>query len=487
VSATSDLIDTPEAGGVAIRGGALQLGGYIVGTAAAVVPAALLLRHLGVVETGEYVTVLSLVSLTGGLTEAGLAAIGVRELSTLTGASARRFFANLIGLRLVFAAAGVLVALAFAALSGYDATLVLGTLLAGAGQVLASTQVSYVLPLLARLRFRATTAVDVLRQLATAATVIALVLVGAPLLAFWAATIPAALATIALASGMVRRFMPVRPAFDRSVSAPIVRRTLPYSMATAVGLVYFRLAILVMSHVTGGHQTGYYGASFRVVEVLFLVPQILVGSALPIFARAARDDRERLRYALGRTVDACLLLGLATSLALVTGASFIVAVIAGPKFAPAVPVMRIQGVALIGTFLGASFTYGLLSLGRYREMLTINLLVLALSGVLTAVLAAAHGATGAATATTAVEALYTVALAATLVCAGVRPGVSISRAWRAVLAALLGLLAMVPAGLPSVARPLMALSVYGAGLLVLRAVPGELLEQIPGLRGRVAG
>lgn len=477
-----DLLDTPDAGVAAIRGGAVRIAGYVAGVAVSVVSSALLLRHLGVVAVGQYVTVLSLVTLAGGVTEAGLAAIGVRELSTLSQGRAQSFFRGLSGLRLAFVSAGVLFAVAFAALSGYSSTLVAGTLLAGTGLVLATVQVSYSLPLVARLRLQWVTAVEVLRQIGTAVAIVALVLAGAPLLPFWAATIPASIAAAVLGALLIRRSMPLRPAFDRAIWGALLRRTLPYSMAAAVGVVYFRLAILIMSHVANSQQTGYYGASFRIIEVLFVVPQLLVGSALPIFSRAARDDRERLDYALGRTVDVCLLLGLAVGLSLVTGATFVIGVVAGAKFAPAIAVLRIQGLALIATFAGAALGYALLSLGRYREVLLINLSALVLSGTLTGVLASRNGAVGAASATTAVEVLYTGMLAVAVLRAGIRPQVSIGRMCRAVLAALLGALALVPASLPSIVRPTLALGVYCVALLALRAVPTELLEQIPRLR-----
>jgi O-antigen/teichoic acid export membrane protein len=276
--------------------------------------------------------------------------------------------------------------------------------------------------------------------------------------------------------------MPLLPTFDRGVWGPLLHRTLPYSMAAAVGVVYFRLAILIMSHVASGQQTGYYGASFRIIEVLFVVPQLIVGSTLPIFSRAARDDRKRLDYALGRTFDACLLLGVAVGLSLITGASFIISVVAGPKFAPAADILRIQGFALIATFVGAVLGYALLSLARYRELLLINLAVLLLSGLLTGVLASRYGALGAAVATTAVEILYTAILAVAVVRSGVRPQVSIAGMPRAALAALLGALALAPPNLPNVVRPLLAVTVYCVTLLVLRAVPRELLDQIPRLR-----
>jgi O-antigen/teichoic acid export membrane protein len=483
VADAQDVLDTPAAGVAAIRGGALRIAGYTLGVAASVVSSALLLRYLGVVATGEYVTVLSLVTIAAGVTEAGLAAIGVRELSTLPPDRAGSFLRSLSGLRLVCAFAAVVFAITFAVLSGYSTTLVLGTLLAGGGFVLLTWQTTYLLPLLARLQLRQVTTVELIRQLGTVVLIITLVLTGAPLLPFWGATVPAGIVGTALGALLIRRSMPLRPGFDLVVWGSVLRRTLPYSMAAAVGVVYFRLAILIVSHVSSGQQTGYYGASFRIVEVLFVVPQLIVGSTLPIFSRAARDDRERLNYTLGRTFEACLLLGLAVGLSLVTGATFIVDVIAGPKFAPAAVVLRIQGLALIATFVGAVLGYALLSLGRYREVLLINLGVLVLGGVLTGVLASAYGATGAAGATTAVEVLYTAMLAVAVMRAGARPRVSSSGMRRAILAAVLGALALVPPDLPNIVRPVLALGVYCAALLALDTVPHELLDQIRLLRG----
>ena len=477
-----DLLDSSAAGGAAIRGGAFRIVGYAVGVAVSIVSSALLLRHLGVVAAGRYITVLSLVTLAGGITDWGLTALGVRELSTLSRGAGRAFFAGLSGLRLVFVVGAMAFACAFALLSGYSSTLVLGTLIAGIGFALATLQATYALPLLASLRLGWVTAVELLRQLATAAAIVTLVLVGAPLLPFWAATIPAGILASIAGALLIRRSMPLLPSFDRSVWTPLVRRTLPYSVAAAVGVLYFRLAILIMSHVAGGLQTGYYAASFRIIEVLFIAPQLIVGSMLPIFARAARDDRARLDYALGRTFDVCLLLGLATGLALVTGAHFIIGLVAGPRFGPAAPVLRVQGLALIATFLGAVLGYGLLSLERYRAVLAINLTVLLLSGVLTGLLGARYGALGAAGATAVVELIYTAMLAIAVIRCGCRPAISAGRASRALLAASLGALMLLPGDLPDILRPLLALGIYLLALLAFRAVPAELIDQIPRLR-----
>jgi O-antigen/teichoic acid export membrane protein len=311
-----------------------------------------------------------------------------------------------------------------------------------------------------------------------------LVLVGAPLLPFWAATMPAGLAASVMSAVLIRRSFPLAPAFDRAIWGPLLRRTLPYSMAAAVGVIYFRLTILIMSLVASPQQTGYFAAPFRVIEVIFIVPQLILASTFQIFARAARDDRARLDYALGRMFDVSLLFGLATGLALLTGASTVITIIAGPKFGPSDPVLCIQGLAMIATFVGSVFGYGLLSLGRYRAVLWINFTVLLLSGALTSLLAASDGAVGAASAATIVEVLYTGLLAVAIYRAGARPQIARAAVPRALVGALLGMLALLPPQIPQALRPVLALAVYGTALLLLRAVPRELLQQLPGLRGR---
>ena len=57
--------------------------------------------------------------------------------------------------------------------------------------------------------------------------------------------------------------------------------TLPYAVAAAVGILYFRLAVLLMSYVSTGEETGVFSASFRIVEALALIPPLLVSTAIP--------------------------------------------------------------------------------------------------------------------------------------------------------------------------------------------------------------
>src|ERR671910_3007867 len=89
----------------------------------------------------------------------------------------------------------------------------------------------------------------------------------------------------------------------------LVRDTVPYAVAIALNVAYFRIAIVIMSLLTAALETGYFATSFRILEILLPVPALLVGAVFPILARAAHDDLARLQYASQRVFEASLIAG----------------------------------------------------------------------------------------------------------------------------------------------------------------------------------
>jgi len=241
---------------------------------------------------------------------------------------------------------------------------------------------------------------------------------------------------------------------------------------------------VLLSLVSTTEQTGYFSASFRMLEVLVAVPALLVSAAFPIFSRAARDDHARLAYGVQRTFEASLVLGAGVGLALVLGAPIAIDIVAGPDFEPSVGLLRIQAIALVAVFVNVAWVYALLSLQRYREILLVSLLGLVLNVTSVLVFGTLYGARGAAWATTGVDVVQTVVVG---VCLGrvnslLRPDLAVVP--RVALAAGAGgSLALVP-GLPTVALVMLAGAVYVGLALVLRAVPDELVVELRRLRAR---
>lgn len=396
---TTDILDTGAAGTAVIRGGFVRLVGFGAGVGLSVIGAAILLRYLGPHDFGRFTAALSLVTILGALAEAGMTTIGVREYSLIPPAERQQLTGGLLGLRVVSTALGVAVASGIAWAIGYDRQMIAGVALLGLGLLVLGVQNTWAVSLQSQLRLGWVTAVELVRQAVTVGAIALLVYFGSSLVALFGVPFVAALAALALTVPLVRGAVAFRPSFRGSNWTRLLKLTVPFAAANAVGAVYFYIAIVLLSVISTAEQTGYFGASFRVFLVLAMIPALLVSSAFPILARAARDDTTRLAYAVQRLSEILLLLGLGVALCTATGADLAIRVVAGSEFHPSADVLRIQALALFATFLLAVWGFALLSLSMYREILIANAAALVVSVALTLALAPAHGADGAALST----------------------------------------------------------------------------------------
>jgi O-antigen/teichoic acid export membrane protein len=473
----ADILDTPEAGPAAIRGGVLRVVGYVVGVALTTVSAALLFRHLGVVDSGRYVTVIAVVTIASGLVDFGLVTIGVRELAVTAAPERSAIVSNLIGLRIALSTAGLLGVVGFAILAGYPDEMVVGTFVAGIGAFVAAAQATLGASLMVGLRLGWLTTLELLRQALVAIAIVVLVLADAGFVALTAAPIPAAAVVLGVTGVLVHDQVELRPTFNASRWRRVLLDMLPFAAATAVTTVYFRASVVLLSSISTGKEAGYFAASFRVIEVLLLVPNLIVGAAFPIFARAAEGDSSRLGYATGRVLDACAVAGGLLTVALIAGAPFIIDVVAGPEFAESSDVLQIQAVALMATFMGATFFYTLLSLRRHAALLILTLGALAVNLTLVALLGSSHGAEGAAVGVLIAEVLLVVSGGLALARSNplLRPSLRVIPRVLGAIGLSLGLVWAV--GLPAAAAMIVAAAFYTVLVVATRAVPAELIQE----------
>jgi O-antigen/teichoic acid export membrane protein len=473
-----DILDRPEAGAKVIRGGAIRGVTYVatILLTAATVP--LMTRHLGVADFGRFVTASSVVMIVAGITEFGLSGIGTREYALAPPSERRALLANLLGLRTVLTLAGLAVAALLMVLAGYPRVVVLGMLVSGAGLMLLNVQQTYSISLTAQLDWGSSSAFELINAVVVAAGTVLLVLIGAQLFPFFFVSVASSAAALLASAVYLRGRVSLSPLFELPKWRALARDTLPYAAAATVGILYPRVGLLLVSLLSNAHQTGYYSTAFKVVEVIGGTSGLIASSAFPVFARAGRDDHERLRYAVGKVADTALIAGVYVTLSLLVAAPFVIEVLGGPAFGPAVPVLRVQALALLGGFLAATWSYTLLSLRMHGALLRVTIAGLVVSIALSAALVPSLGAEGASIASAVCEFVvaggYLVALARRH--AHLRP--SLATLPRVALAAGLAAGALL---LPvaSIVQWAIASVVYLTLVLVLRAVPAELLRLMP--------
>jgi O-antigen/teichoic acid export membrane protein len=477
-----DILDTGEAGGKAIRGGVVRALSFGAGILLSLASIPLMIRHLGVVDFGRFATVTSIVMIVAGVTEAGLTGIGMREFAVHPAATRRQLVANLAGMRAALTVAGAFVAIAFTLVAGYDRIVVLGTAVSSAGLVVLVLQQTYSIPLASSLRWGWYSALELLKQAVVVVLVVALVVAGARLMPFFFISVVSAAVVLAVTLVRLRHEVSWHLGFDVPEWKRLVRDALPYAAAATIGVIYFRVAIVMMSLISTDKQTGYYSAAFKIVEAVGGLAWILVQSAFPILARAARDDQDRLRYGLQRLFEVALIAGALMALGGVVVAPFAIDVVAGKGFDPAISVLRIQALTLGATFLVATWSLALLSLRQHGDILRANAFALLIAVAATFALVPHQGAKGAALATVAAEFGLAAAYAFFLMRRrrDLRPGLGTVPAVATGVAAATLVAVLLP--LPSIALTALALAVYVAILLAMRAVPAELWHALSDIR-----
>jgi O-antigen/teichoic acid export membrane protein len=470
-----DVLREGEAGPRVIRGGAVRAVGYLGGVLLMAAASVFLLRYLGVVEFGRYATVMSLIAIVSGVTDAGLTAVANRELAVRGRDERSALMRNLIALRLVITPIGVLGAVGFALIAGYGATLVYGTVLAGVGLLLANTQATMALPLSAELRIGALTAAELLKQSVLVAGIVVLVLGGASLLGFFALQIVAGAAVLAVTPLLLRGTFVWRPAFDRSQWRSLVSEALPIGAGFALNVIYFRTLVIMMSLLATGRETGLFATSFRIFEIFFGLAGVVLPVAMPVLA-AARSNSARLRYVAQRLTEMGVAVAAFLALVLAILAEPVLELLGGDEYSDAAPVLRVQALALVPVFVGQAWQLSLIAIRKQSALLLANGAAFVVVIGLGLLLIPPYDAMGAAVAALAAETVLALVLFVVLLRAEARLRPSLRFVWRPAAAAGVAALAVLVPGLPLVAAGILAAGVYTVVAWRIGAIPSDVLD-----------
>jgi O-antigen/teichoic acid export membrane protein len=391
-------LEAEGVGGRVVRGSATRILAMAATNVLVAIGAVVLLRYLGVDDFGRYGTVMALVAIVQGVTDAGLTITGTRELTNVDGEERRQLLAHVLGLRIVLTAVGMVGAVVFAVAVGYDSQLVVGTALAGAGVFLLSVQIAMLLPLSVELRNGALAINDILRQGVMVVGWVILVVAGAGLDWFFAAQILVGVLMIGLVPLLLDRHHIVRPRWEARQLRALAAVGLPIAVAGVVAIIYYRVLTVLVSLLSSERQSGLFVSASRVFEVAYAVPLVLVTVVLPVMAVAARSDLARLRYVTQRMTEAMSLAGVALGLVIAGAAEPIIVLLGGSQYRDAAPVLRILAVALVSMFTAASWSPVLIATHNQRALALCSAIGLAVVVGLGFALIPGMDAVGAATA-----------------------------------------------------------------------------------------
>ncbi|MFH0927988.1 MAG: polysaccharide biosynthesis C-terminal domain-containing protein, partial [bacterium] len=232
-------------------------------------------------------------------------------------------------------------------------------------------------------------------------------------------------------------------------------------------------------------EVGLYGAAYKFMDVLTVVPMMFMALVLPPLTLAWKNQElDRTRYYLQRSFDAMFLLGLPILFGGVLMAKPLIVIVGGTEFATGFHYLQILMLALFAVFMSAIFTHAMIAMNQQKKMIKWFLLDAIVALTCYIIFIPKFGAVAAAWITVLSEAVialfafiqvssitkfrleFTVALKC-LLAAGLMSAPIIL--WGGQLRALF----LIP----------IAGAVYGAAIFILGAVPRDLLTQA--LSGRI--
>jgi O-antigen/teichoic acid export membrane protein len=305
---------------------------------------------------------------------------------------------------------------------------------------------------------------------------------GGGVLAVAGAFVVAAAVSLAVALGLVhRRLAPLRAPWRARAARRLAGELAPVAQAQLLGFATTRLAPIMVALAAGDRAAGLFGAAFRLYDVVQVAPVALIAAVYPELARTPAET-PRFRALATQATELLLLALLPVAVVLALDARAVAALVYGPGYGPAGPVLALLGsaapLAMLQSFLGTVF----LALDQPRRLRAVATLGLGTSLAITPVLVWAGGAVGGAVAVLLVEAT---GLAASLLRLHALCGLPLGRGTVKALAAGGGAVVVGSFVSGDAARVLGALAAYGTGLALLRPVPGAVWARlVRGLLGR---
>ena len=467
---------------VALNATALGAGRLLL-AAVGVVSVGVSARYLGVDDFGALVTATAFLALVVGLTDLGLATIGVRELAKRPGET-KRIVGSLLVLVFGLSTAGLVLGM-------------LLMLLIFAGDDQAHLREGIALLLLMSWPLTAPAAVigcyftaQQKAYLGTLASVVGAVLTVGLLIvviqldggflgivvAYGATGIGYGLTMLMLSIGRIR----LRPSLDLAHAWQLLRWAAPLGAAVLMGSIYWNIDIILLSHLGDHADVALYGVAVKVVGILLLLPGYVMITLLPEFARVA-ERRERLDEVMGKAFAVVQVGAIPLLVLSVVFADEIVQTVGGQTYAGSAALLRILMIGVALAYVSVVIAQGIIALNGQKQLFYGALIILPVNIALNLALIPIWGARGSAIAFVASEVaslatwLFVYSRMATLP--------RIYRFWALVVAggatASVGLVKLLPfatatnAPLVLALGGLVGLGVYAGALYALKAMPRE--------------
>ena len=180
----------------------------------------------------------------------------------------------------------------------------------------------------------------------------------------------------------------------------------PFAVSNLLFMMYYQVDVTMLAALSTSREAGLYGALYRFVDVLQVIPRLVIVVAFPAMALAWAQDRSRFRRTLYRLQKVLLVIGIPVLLAVFVWSEELLVLTFGAEFTAGAPALRFVVAGNLFAFQSLILAQALQTSAHEHALAAILAVTVLFNVVMNASLIPARGAQGAAEATALTEALY---------------------------------------------------------------------------------
>ena len=177
---------------------------------------------------------------------------------------------------------------------------------------------------------------------------------------------------------------------------PFVWTALPIAATGGMSVIYDRVDVLMLSKLDGSRSVAIYNVPLTILQYSMVVPAIVATAFFPVFVENLRSSQALAQQSFDLLARIFLLISVPVAIVLTIGGEPVLTTIFGDRYRDSAQPLSILAWSIVLGFFNYLFWYALLAAYRERAKLWIMTVGLALNVGLNAVLIPASGARGAA-------------------------------------------------------------------------------------------
>ena len=167
-----------------------------------------------------------------------------------------------------------------------------------------------------------------------------------------------------------RKYIVWRWSVDIAIWKEVLKKTWPIALSISFNLIYLRMDTIILSLTRTQAEVGLYGATYRVIDILTLLPAIFMGIVLPVAVRYfSENNKVELRSLLQKSFDALMIFAVPITVGTLLVSQKLMVLVAGQEFAAAGGILNLLIAAVIPIFCMTLFGYAVVAIDRQRSIM----------------------------------------------------------------------------------------------------------------------